>query len=251
MNNYPQGNHYEANKNYINKYKMSHNIGVAEYMAENAPRYNLDPDEMYLIGLLHDIGYINGRENHEEYGAELLNKVFNCKKHTDSWIFSSNKAIHAIRWHGTDPYKLETENRDVDMYIRRDYPELFLLYEADMNVGIDGFRIGFRKRLEDIKTRYGEDSIAYKTAKNTVKYVTLNMYQYSDKYGYPITEGLMFFNDTSLDYKEAMFIVTHIYCDNLYCKKVVFDENGDWGTEGDSILIKVDDFNNGDYVLSS
>lgn len=237
---------HEADKRYINKYKMAHNVGVAEYMAENAPKYNLDPNEMYLIGLLHDIGYINGREGHEESGASLIMDTFKVNKNSDSHIFTNNKALFAIRWHGTDPNQLEIENRDINMYIRQDHPELFLLYEADMNVGIDGFRIGFRKRLEDFKKRYGEDSIAYKTARNTVKYVTLNMYAYSDKYGNPVTEGLMFCNDD----KET-FIVTHIYCDNLYYKKVIFDENGDWGTEGDSVLIKVNDFNSGDFIICS
>ena len=39
--------------------RLLHILGVAEYMYTKATDYNLDPDEMYLIGILHDIGFIN------------------------------------------------------------------------------------------------------------------------------------------------------------------------------------------------
>mgnify|MGYP000442905199 FL=1 len=61
-----------AHKEHINRFKMAHNIGVAEYMRENAEKYGLPADEMYVMGLLHDIGYIKQHKGHEEYGAELL-----------------------------------------------------------------------------------------------------------------------------------------------------------------------------------
>ena len=73
------GKHEEAHKEHINKYKMAHMIGVAEYMRERASDYNkgyykdpttfcrepvpiqIDPEEAYVVGLLHDIGYIYER----------------------------------------------------------------------------------------------------------------------------------------------------------------------------------------------
>jgi putative nucleotidyltransferase with HDIG domain len=63
---------HEAQKEHINKHKIAHMIGVAEYMRNNAPKYNLHPEAMYTLGLLHDIGYLYGRHQHESLGAEML-----------------------------------------------------------------------------------------------------------------------------------------------------------------------------------
>ena len=51
------------------------------------------------------------------------------------------------------------------------YPELVLLYEADMSVTARGYRGGFDERLKDIGNRYGFDSTAYHNAAATVHYV--------------------------------------------------------------------------------
>ena len=46
-----------------------HSKGVAEVMYELA---NENKAEMYLLGLLHDIGKLGGFKNHEKNGAKLL-----------------------------------------------------------------------------------------------------------------------------------------------------------------------------------
>ena len=51
-------------------------IAVAEYMRENAYKYSLDKDLMYVLGLLHDIGYLKGRIGHEKYGYEMMQNIF-------------------------------------------------------------------------------------------------------------------------------------------------------------------------------
>ena len=42
----------------INENKKKHMFGVAQFMYEQVPKYNLNPEEMYILGLFHDIGYI-------------------------------------------------------------------------------------------------------------------------------------------------------------------------------------------------
>lgn len=163
----------KANNQHINRYKMAHCVGVAEYMRDNADTYNLNKDEMYVLGLLHDIGYLNGRKNHEENGYELLESMG-----------LNRKCLFAVKNHSADPYELIMNNeykkfildacedivpREVeDNYIPK---ELCLLYEADLSVDARGYRVGFEKRLEDIRTRYGNDGIEYNRAKTIVQFL--------------------------------------------------------------------------------
>lgn len=130
--------------------KMKHCMEVANYMYDYAVYFDIDPDIAYFTGLNHDIGYINGRVNHGENGSEFLENLG-----LDSDI------TYAIKNHGKNPYDLD-KNRITGL--------MQLLWCADMSVDKYGKRVGFDKRLLDIKKRYGEDSIAYETAKNTVNY---------------------------------------------------------------------------------
>ena len=151
-----------AHKEHINRFKMAHNIGVAEYMRENAEKYGLPADEMYVMGLLHDIGYIKQHKGHEEYGAELL-ETMGLKP----------RYVYAIKYHGLNPDFIKTlpyKDFDFDTAYKT-YPELVLLYEADMSINARGYRVGFDDRLRDIGNRYGFDSTAYHNAAATVQYV--------------------------------------------------------------------------------
>lgn len=130
--------------------KIKHCKSVADYMQENADLFGVDKDVAYFIGLNHDIGYVNGRIGHEESGYELLKNVG-----------VNSKILYAIINHGHDPYTMHEETI---------IPELQLLWCADMSVDKFGTRVGFDGRLDDIKRRYGEEHIAYKTASNTIKY---------------------------------------------------------------------------------
>lgn len=153
--------HEEAHKEHINKYKMAHCIGVAEYMRENAPKYGLDADTMYVIGLLHDIGYLSGRRGHEQAGEEILRK-----------LGISDDILFAVASHGKNLYEVESEfqtNGGVSLLAQ--CPELILMCEADMSVNAQGYRVGFDKRLEDIADRYGDNGIEYSTASATVRFV--------------------------------------------------------------------------------
>ena len=145
--------------------RIKHMHGVAEYMYKNALKYNLNPDDMYLLGLLHDIRYIHGKEKHEEHGAQMLSKY----DYPYSWI---------IEHHDWTPSMIKTEYYMSDEYIPT---ELFLLWEADMSIestGRDaGKDVGFEKRLENIGKRLGQDHEAYINCNEIIGYLKL----YSDQ----------------------------------------------------------------------
>ncbi len=140
---------------------MAHCIGVAEYMRENAEKYGIDPNVAYTVGLLHDIGYLEGRKDHEAVGADILAATFGND--------ADPAVLNAIAYHGTNPYKLN--DKDIT-------PIHVLLIDADMSVNARGFRVGHEGRLDDIARRYGTGGIEYETASATVKYVK----EYESKY---------------------------------------------------------------------
>ena len=88
--------HTLAHKEHINRYKMAHIISVAERMREKADDFGLDGDEMYVLGFLHDIGYLHGRAGHEEYGADLLLK-FGLGSYYDLIIREHGKDLETVR----------------------------------------------------------------------------------------------------------------------------------------------------------
>lgn len=122
--------------------KQKHIVAVAEYMYRNSHKYGLVPEEMYVLGLLHDIGYLNGNVGHAAYGGALMEGQ-NYKYHKE------------IQYHGKDQDEYESE-------------ALWLLNEADLMIDSNGCLVGTKKRLEDIKLRYGEDSKNYIYSKNLV-----------------------------------------------------------------------------------
>lgn len=138
----------------ITEDKMAHCKAVAEHMKKVAKiqgKDDLTADIYYVVGLLHDIGYIRGRKEHEINGAVIL-KAMGIK----------DEYVQAILNHGTNPYTLKI-NEQTDI--------LIALQDADMSVDKYGRDAGFKKRLEDIKLRYGADSEAYDTASKTVKFL--------------------------------------------------------------------------------
>ena len=92
--------------------------------------------ELFLLGYLHDIGYQFGtNENHNMIGGSLLRN-------------SNYKYWKEVYYHGI---------------ANSEYKSLYLdiLNTADMMIDKCGNDVGSVKRLEDIKKRYGEDSIQY------------------------------------------------------------------------------------------
>ena len=130
-----------------------HYFGVAQYMYEHADKYGLNREEMFVLGLLHDIGKVYSPINHEEKGAMLMSHL-------------GYKMATFIAWHGTDPQSY-MQSRMVE-----DIPnELRLLWEADMSIDGLGQNVGYEGRLLDIKERYGEESGVYETCVAIVEYL--------------------------------------------------------------------------------
>ena len=127
----------------IDEDRQKHILAVAKLMQENAKKFGLDEQEMFTLGYLHDIGYAFGNgENHHIDGSELLKK-------------QNYKYYKEVLYHG----------KPVENYSSR---ALDLLNFADMHIGKKGNYLTFDERLEDIKSRRGENSPHYQNSKKVI-----------------------------------------------------------------------------------
>ena len=126
--------------------RLKHSLAVAKKMIEIGKEYNLNDKELqdlFVLGFNHDIGYEYGNNlNHEHIGGEILKR-------------NDYKYWKEVCYHGN---------------INSQYSSLYLkiLNKADMQIDKYGNDVGYTKRLLDIKTRYGENSITYKNAETLV-----------------------------------------------------------------------------------
>ena len=126
--------------------RLKHSLAVAKKMIEIGKEYNLNDKELqdlFVLGFNHDIGYEYGNNlNHEHIGGEILKR-------------NNYKYWKEVYYHGD---------------INAQYSSLYLeiLNKADMQIDKYGNDVGYTRRLEDIKTRYGENSITYKNAETLV-----------------------------------------------------------------------------------
>ncbi len=157
----------------ISNERVAHMGGVARVMY-NAwgmfdLHYNYSRDAAYMIGLIHDMGYMHGKEDHELNGSKIFEEF-------DTGI------ADIIRLHGKTPeevLKLLEMHYDTNIYKYEpgDYipAEIVLLWFADMMVESSGDKaghiVGFEKRLEGIKSRYGENSHAYKVCSEQIQFL--------------------------------------------------------------------------------
>lgn len=124
----------------MNNDRLNHSFSVARKMMDIAKNKNLTEEEInncFLIGFNHDIEYeftING-VNHNFISGEILKR-------------SGFKYWKEIYYHG-----------EIDI----EYSSLYLdiLNQADMQIDKYGNDVGYDKRLEDIRERYGEESKVY------------------------------------------------------------------------------------------
>lgn len=139
----------------ISDERIRHMHGVAEWMYAHAEDYGcFNKEEMYLLGLIHDIGYIYGEKYHEQLGGQLLGQ--------DAYY---GQLIFA---HGLSPQEY-MEYYGVN---EEEIPcEMVLLWTADMRVDLSGKDVGYEKRLMDIKKRYGFDSEEYVRCRDTMTWL--------------------------------------------------------------------------------
>lgn len=112
--------------------KALHSIKVAEFMKAWAPKLNLNPDEAWIIGYVHDIGQMEGIKDHGEVGYQMMKDV-------------SPMLAHYIRIHECiNPIEDDME---------------FLLKLADMSVDNMGNFVGINARVKSIRMRDGDATI--------------------------------------------------------------------------------------------
>ncbi|MBO5910025.1 MAG: HDIG domain-containing protein [Clostridia bacterium] len=120
----------------IDENRIAHIFAVARLMKDNAEKLGLDAQEMFTLGLLHDIGYeFGGSEEHHTLGAEILQK-------------QDYKYYKEVLYHG----KPTTEYTSLS---------LDLLNYADMHIDKSGQFVSFEDRLADIASRRGTNSAPY------------------------------------------------------------------------------------------
>ena len=123
--------------------RLKHSLAVARKMTEIGKEYKLNENELqdlFVLGFNHDIGYEYGsNSNHCHIGGEILKR-----NNYNYW--------KEVYYHGN---------------INEEYTSLFLtiLNKADMQIDKYGNDVGYDKRLEDIKNRYGETSKVFDDAK--------------------------------------------------------------------------------------
>lgn len=122
--------------------RMTHSLMVARKMKEIANE--LYPDkkdfkkEMFVLGLVHDIGYefCAFQPHHGKVGGEILKK-------------NKYKYWREVYWHGRSESKYKSKALDI-------------LNIADLLTDAKGNEVTVEYRLEDVRERYGEDSFEYK-----------------------------------------------------------------------------------------
>lgn len=127
--------------------RLNHSMSVARKMVAIGKEYHLSEDELkelFLLGYNHDIGYefCSNNIEHNIVGGKILKE-------------NGYKYWQEVYCHGNP---------------NTEYNSLFLkiLNMADMQIDKFGNDVGYKKRLEDIKTRYGKDSIQYINAKSVI-----------------------------------------------------------------------------------
>ncbi|MCQ2966285.1 MAG: HD domain-containing protein [Alphaproteobacteria bacterium] len=127
----------------ITEFRKNHILGVARKLQQLSEQFFPNNEEkareMFLIGWLHDFGYEfvdkNTVVDHPFRGAEILNRT-------------GFKYTQVIAQHG-------------DPEIKEMSDELFLLNCADMMTGPNGEQMTLAERVENMITRFGENSEAH------------------------------------------------------------------------------------------
>ena len=115
-----------------------------ENVIKNLNLEESDLQDLFILGYNHDIGYefCSNKIEHNIVGGEILKN-------------NGFKYWKEVYYHG----KPDIEYNSLPLKI---------LNMADMQIDKYGNDVGYKKRLEDIRTRYGEDSIQYINAKSVI-----------------------------------------------------------------------------------
>lgn len=123
----------------IEENRWKHILAVAQKAKKLAtkfkPKDNKFAEDMFLLGLLHDIGYEFSEDNlnHANIGGEILKR--------NGYKYWQEVALHSD----------ETVEYMTD--------ELFILNCADIMIDINGEEFTFDERLENVAGRYGKNEL--------------------------------------------------------------------------------------------
>ena len=129
-----------------------HSLGVAKKMVAIGKSKGLkasDLNDLFTLGIVHDMGYEFGPGNeHQKLGGLVLKE-------------NGYRYWQEVYYHGL---------------IQNEYSSLFLdiLNQADMQIDKKGKDVGYSGRLEDIKSRYKEDSKVYASCVELVNFIMAN-----------------------------------------------------------------------------
>jgi len=131
----------------FDKDRLNHSLAVANKMVEIGENLNLkesDLQDLFILGYNHDIGYdfCSDKKEHNIVGGEILKN-------------NGYKYWKEVYYHGNPNSEYQSQF-------------LKILNMADMQIDKYGNDVGYEKRLEDIKIRYGEDSIQYINANKVI-----------------------------------------------------------------------------------
>lgn len=127
----------------MDKNRLNHIYKVAKLMEKKASKLNLNANEMFLLGLLHDVGYEIDKTNHEFAGGEFLK--------TQNYKYAKE-----VEFHGVPNCNYSSTALD-------------LLNWCDMHINFYGEFVSFKKRLDDIASRHNKNSLIYKNAEILIK----------------------------------------------------------------------------------
>ena len=125
----------------ITQNRLQHILGVArkckEYAIKFKPDDNKFAEDMFLLGIMHDLGYefIESNASHAAIGGEILKR--------NNYRYWQEVSLHG------------------DETVENMSDELFILNCADMSTGPSGEDFTFEQRLEEIASRFGKQSQAY------------------------------------------------------------------------------------------
>lgn len=126
-----------------------HSLGVAKKMVEIGKSKGFSTamlNDLFTLGIVHDIGYQFGPgDMHQKNGGLVLKK-------------NGYRYWQEVYYHGI---------------IQNEYTSIYLdiLNQADMQIDKMGKDVGYTGRLEDIKSRYGDDSKVYTSCVNLVNFI--------------------------------------------------------------------------------
>ncbi len=118
--------------------RLIHSYAVGAKMRDivkhNLQHYSCNPDDMFILGMLHDIGYefVEDQRDHAHVGGIMLK--------AQGYVFWKEVFYHGIP---------QTEYSS---------KELELLNYVDMIIGSDGTEMSIKQRIESIEERYGKYS---------------------------------------------------------------------------------------------